>query len=706
MVMYPRILKKKKCSYVLIIFLLGFLILQSVLIPVQALENTLISIDPSTQTVSPGGSFTIDVYCVPRQPIKAFEFTINFNPTLVRANSVSEGEIFNGYTTFFNNGSIDNTGGTIENIYGLILGSGSVSSSGTFVSVSFTAKSTPGNSAINLNNVGVTNNSGYIQTVVSGGNVQVIVANQPPMFTSLLLANNSINIPITRNSLGVTIRDPEGDHFDYTIQTSPNVGRVSIQNAVNGTKTCSISGLSYGTVYRCYINATDGTHWTRRWYRFTTAPASVNNPLLFSSMSPSNGSTNVPIGTLVLSLLIRDPEGKSFDYTIQTSPDIGHVSVHTAYNGTKQCTISGLTHSTTYRWYVNATDGVTSIKKWFIFTTVTQNTSGDSSSGVNNGETPPDDNESPTPPEQNNPPHSPTQPNGPTLIQPGVIYTFSSHTYDPDGDHIRLLFNWGDKTYSEWTAFTPSNMTVNFTHSWSNISSYSVTVLAQDENGSYSTWSDPLIITVTQQNSEEEPTTFYITALLNISDNHTCQFNITGTIPLNSENISYYWEFGDGATATEETPFHLYKNPGVYTVILTITDDFGNIYKKTITLTIPSYSQNTAQEKQSSLLPYVYIPVIALLSLFLILVVKFFKKKTKAYSSKTHVHPQQKTYSLPPQKFNANTLTNEPKPIIKNNFSVGKITLDHPSYLFTDDIEKKVDDILRYRKMHETIDKL
>ncbi|MDD4454666.1 MAG: PKD domain-containing protein, partial [Candidatus Methanomethylophilaceae archaeon] len=49
------------------------------------------------------------------------------------------------------------------------------------------------------------------------------------------------------------------------------------------------------------------------------------------------------------------------------------------------------------------------------------------------------------------------------------------------------------------------------------------------------------------------------------------QFNDT------SENIpqSWYWEFGDGATSTEQNPIHTYTTPGTYTVNLTVTNTKG-----------------------------------------------------------------------------------------------------------------------------------
>jgi len=39
---------------------------------------------------------------------------------------------------------------------------------------------------------------------------------------------------------------------------------------------------------------------------------------------------------------------------------------------------------------------------------------------------------------------------------------------------------------------------------------------------------------------------------------------------------SYEWDFGDGDISTSETPTHVYKSAGSYTVSLTVTDDQGN----------------------------------------------------------------------------------------------------------------------------------
>jgi PKD repeat protein len=41
------------------------------------------------------------------------------------------------------------------------------------------------------------------------------------------------------------------------------------------------------------------------------------------------------------------------------------------------------------------------------------------------------------------------------------------------------------------------------------------------------------------------------------------------------DSLSYDWDFGDGASSTEQNPSHTYASPGSYTVILTVTDDIG-----------------------------------------------------------------------------------------------------------------------------------
>ncbi|MCF2141254.1 MAG: right-handed parallel beta-helix repeat-containing protein [Candidatus Lokiarchaeota archaeon] len=50
----------------------------------------------------------------------------------------------------------------------------------------------------------------------------------------------------------------------------------------------------------------------------------------------------------------------------------------------------------------------------------------------------------------------------------------------------------------------------------------------------------------------------------------------------------YYWEFGDGFTSNDMDPLHTYSDPGIYTVILTITDSDGFSSSTSISITVDS----------------------------------------------------------------------------------------------------------------------
>lgn len=50
-------------------------------------------------------------------------------------------------------------------------------------------------------------------------------------------------------------------------------------------------------------------------------------------------------------------------------------------------------------------------------------------------------------------------------------------------------------------------------------------------------------------------------------------FNATGSTDPDGNIVSYAWTFGDGGTATGPTPSHTFQNPGLYSVLLTVTDN-------------------------------------------------------------------------------------------------------------------------------------
>ena len=93
-------------------------------------------------------------------------------------------------------------------------------------------------------------------------------------------------------------------------------------------------------------------------------------------------------------------------------------------------------------------------------------------------------------------PAKPATPAGETEGSIGHECTYTSSTTDPDGDSITYLFDWGDETYSAWTGPYGSGDLVQANHTWQDTGNYGIKVIARDENGVFSEWSDELTMTI------------------------------------------------------------------------------------------------------------------------------------------------------------------------------------------------------------------
>jgi PKD repeat protein len=198
---------------------------------------------------------------------------------------------------------------------------------------------------------------------------------------------------------------------------------------------------------------------------------------------------------------------------------------------------------------------------------------------------PPQDN-SPADKKENNPPETPKIPSGPTFVEQGVIHIYDTSTFDKDGDRVRIRFDLGDGNLSKWSDFKKSNTTIGVSYEWNKPSNYSVRAIAQDKHGLNSSWSELLIVTVSGIDSGEQP-------VINIKlekdkGTDTIIFDASTTTDPDGEIISYNWDFGDGTSSSNITGSHSYKEPGKYIVTLTVTDDVGYTYSKTMNLNIVS----------------------------------------------------------------------------------------------------------------------
>jgi hypothetical protein len=99
-------------------------------------------------------------------------------------------------------------------------------------------------------------------------------------------------------------------------------------------------------------------------------------------------------------------------------------------------------------------------------------------------------------PINNQRPNKPTKPEGATSGATGTEYTYTTSTTDSDGDHIYYMWDWGDGNFSDWLD------TPEASYTWNQDGGYSIRVMAKDELGGESEWSDtlPVSMPLTYQN--------------------------------------------------------------------------------------------------------------------------------------------------------------------------------------------------------------
>jgi hypothetical protein len=187
--------------------------------------------------------------------------------------------------------------------------------------------------------------------------------NQIPTFAGETPANTTDPVSRTTTTVNVTIEDPEGDTFNWTIETS--LGDSSSGNgATNGSKLCGFvaSPLPPSTNITWWVNVTDSYNWSNVTYWFVTA---ANVPSAIADETPANESESVAFNA-TLEVNISD-DADLMDWTIETSLGNSSSGLNSP-NATISCHTSGMNSSTNVTWWVNVTDGYnwTNATYWFI----------------------------------------------------------------------------------------------------------------------------------------------------------------------------------------------------------------------------------------------------------------------------------------------------------------------------------------------------
>jgi PKD repeat protein len=137
-----------------------------------------------------------------------------------------------------------------------------------------------------------------------------------------------------------------------------------------------------------------------------------------------------------------------------------------------------------------------------------------------------------------------------------------SSSYDPSGQDITLfLWDFGDNT-------TATNITWSHAYSSNGMYSVNLTVVTTDNV------TDSKVISILVGSV---PTVAFTYLPIVVVPNDEVIFNASESAGVNSTIISYLWDFGDNVTflGNTSTAKHRYSSNGVYSVNLTVVDDYG-----------------------------------------------------------------------------------------------------------------------------------
>lgn len=143
-----------------IIISLTALIAIFVFLSSTAAAESSVTLQPSSKSVYAGDNITVDVIVNPDTQITGMEFELEYDGSLFQVASVTEGDLFtrSGQSTLFYPGQAGT--GTFKNVYGCILGNSSISTPGTFATITLASNpKVKGTSQVCLKNVTISDST-------------------------------------------------------------------------------------------------------------------------------------------------------------------------------------------------------------------------------------------------------------------------------------------------------------------------------------------------------------------------------------------------------------------------------------------------------------------------------------------------------------------------------------------------------------------
>jgi len=274
-------------------------------------------------------------------------------------------------------------------------------------------------------------------------------------------------------------------------------------------------------------------------------PNSPGNP------SPSNGATGVSVNT-DLSWSCSDPDGDPLTYDVYFGTNSNPPKVKSGHTS-KTYDPGTLSYSTKYYWKIKAWDDHDHHKEGPVWSFGSQ---------------------------PNAPPDIPSKPSGTGSGRVNTPYTYQTSTDDPNDDDVYYLFDWDDGTNSGWVGPYSSGGSGSATHTWTSTDTYHVKVKAKDEHGAESGWSDPLLVTITN----EAPDTPRIpTGSASGYHGESYTYSTSASDP-EGQKVKYEFDWGDGTSdwtgwvgsGKSASKEHTWSNPGTYCVKAKARDESGD----------------------------------------------------------------------------------------------------------------------------------
>ncbi len=155
------------------LILLLFVSLSTVFTGIASAE-TIVSISPETQSIEENQDFILRIYVEPDAPISGAQFDLIFDNSLVNVREIREGDLLKQKgTTVFSPGTVDNSQGTVTDVYDVILNK-MVTTPGTLATVYLSSTDGSGACKLELTNVLVSDSSGgSIPVTVIDGTVSI-----------------------------------------------------------------------------------------------------------------------------------------------------------------------------------------------------------------------------------------------------------------------------------------------------------------------------------------------------------------------------------------------------------------------------------------------------------------------------------------------------------------------------------------------------